>query len=123
VVVAEAGVGVAVRVTAVPLVKLALQVVPQSIPAGLDVMVPVPVPALITASIGGPPGGPPNMATTLCVPVTVTVHGLVPLHPPPLQPVNVDPPLGVGVEAGLVAVAGDDVLSYTEARTPVASLI
>ncbi len=38
--------GAAVRVTMVPLVKLALHVVPQLIPAGLLVIVPPPVPAL-----------------------------------------------------------------------------
>ena len=42
--------GVAVRVTCVPLAKLALHVVPQLIPDGLLVMVPVPVPALCTVS-------------------------------------------------------------------------
>ena len=51
-VVAGAGVAVAVRVTVVPLVKPALQVVPQSIPAGSDLTVPFPV--LITVSVGGP---------------------------------------------------------------------
>jgi hypothetical protein len=38
---------VAVRVTLVPLGKLALQVLPQAIPAGLDAMVPSPLPALV----------------------------------------------------------------------------
>jgi hypothetical protein len=42
--------GVAVSVTGVPLVKLALHVVPQLIPEGLLVIVPVPVPALATVS-------------------------------------------------------------------------
>jgi hypothetical protein len=42
--------GVAVSVTGVPMVKLALHVVPQLIPEGLLVMVPVPVPASCTVS-------------------------------------------------------------------------
>ena len=42
--------GVAVSVTGVPLVKLALHTVPQLIPEGLLVIVPVPVPALSTVS-------------------------------------------------------------------------
>ncbi len=41
---------VAVKVTDVPLSKLALQVDPQLIPEGLLVTVPVPVPAFCTAS-------------------------------------------------------------------------
>jgi hypothetical protein len=43
--------GVATRLTASPALKLALQVVPQSMPAGLEVTVPVPVPDFVTVSI------------------------------------------------------------------------
>ena len=46
----EVAFGAAVSVTIVPLVKLALHVVPQLIPAGLLVTFPAPVPALWTVS-------------------------------------------------------------------------
>lgn len=52
-------VGVAVRVTEVPLENMALQVLPQLIPAGLLVTVPVPLPERVTVSCGDegfPPG-------------------------------------------------------------------
>ena len=43
--------GVAVRVTEVPLLKVAAQVEPQLIPAGVLVTVPVPVPAGVTVRV------------------------------------------------------------------------
>jgi hypothetical protein len=43
--------GVALRVTAVPLAKLAEQVVPQLIPVGWLVTAPVPVPDFVTDSV------------------------------------------------------------------------
>ena len=46
----EPATGVAVSVTAVPLVKLAAQVAPQLIPTGELVTVPLPVPAGVTVS-------------------------------------------------------------------------
>ena len=46
----ELAFGVAVSVTMVPLVKLALHIAPQLIPARLLMIVPVPMPALCTVS-------------------------------------------------------------------------
>jgi hypothetical protein len=43
--------GVAVKVTAVLLLRIVVQVLPQLIPAGLLVTVPVPVPARVTVSV------------------------------------------------------------------------
>jgi len=43
--------GVAVRLTEVPLLKLALQVAPQLMPAGLLVTLPAPAPDLATVSV------------------------------------------------------------------------
>ncbi|HTX52057.1 MAG TPA: hypothetical protein VMD08_01505 [Candidatus Baltobacteraceae bacterium] len=94
--------GVAVKVTLVPLAKLALQVAPQLIPAGLLVTVPVPVPASVTVKgyvIWV------KVAVTFWTALMVTVQGPVPLHPPPLQPVKVDPPLGVAVRVTIVPLA------------------
>ena len=47
----ELPVGVAVRVTVVPWVKVSEQSVPQEMPAGLEVIVPVPVPVLLTLKV------------------------------------------------------------------------
>jgi hypothetical protein len=87
----DPGVGVAVRVTEVPLPNDALQAVPQLIPAGRLVTVPVPLPAKLTVSVA------PNVAVTDVLPVMVTVQVPVPLQPPPDHPENPDPALGVAV--------------------------
>ena len=62
---------------------------------------PLPVPALLTVSV--------NrctlvlkVAVTVVAALTVTVHGLVPEQPPPLQPANVDPPAAVAVSVTTV---------------------
>src|SRR6266508_3623982 len=67
----EPGLGVAVRVTEVPVAKFAEQRVLQSIPAGLLVTTPLPVPAavavatMLTLSLG--------LWTVICVKVAVQV--------------------------------------------------
>ena len=76
-------VALAVRVTWVPLAKLALQLEGQLIPPGLLVIVPVPLPEVVTVSSEDAP----------LTKAAVTVTGLLteswqlpaPLQPPPLQ--------------------------------------
>jgi hypothetical protein len=47
-----------------------------------------------------------NVAVTDCAALIVTVHvAAVPLQPPPLQPANVEPPLGVSVNVTAVPAA------------------
>src|SRR3989449_785364 len=87
----EPAAGAAVSVTAVPLVKLAEQVAPQVIPAGALVTVPLPVPAGVTVRVKvcGE-----KVAVTVVAAETVTVQAPVPVHPPPLQPVKIEPAAG-----------------------------
>jgi hypothetical protein len=72
----EPAAGVAVKVTCVPLLKLAEQVGPQLIPGGALVTVPVPVPALVTVKGNVSVA---KVAVTVCAMfmVTVQVGGLV----------------------------------------------
>src|SRR2546428_5177401 len=90
----EPAAGAAVSVTAVPLGKLAEQVAPQVMPAGELVTVPLPVPALLTVSarLGGVKG-----AVTVVAVESVTTQGPVPVQPPPLPPVKVEPAAGAAV--------------------------
>jgi hypothetical protein len=88
--------GAAVRLTTVPLVKLAEHVVPQAIPAGELVTVPVPVPPLATVRVKDP-GLAVKFALTDFAASMVTLHAPVPLHAP-LQPANVEPESGVAVK-------------------------
>src|SRR5437667_5568961 len=97
----EPAAGTAVSVTAVPFVKLAAQVAPQLIPAGLLVTVPVPVPAGVTVNtkVGA------KVAVTVVAAESVIMHEPVPEHPPPLQPVKVEPAAGVAVSVTTVPLA------------------
>jgi hypothetical protein len=76
-----------------------VQVAPQLIPAGLDVTVPVPVPALLTVRLNCCTA---KLAVTLVVAFMVTLQVPVPEQPPPLHPLNVDPPLGAAVRVTTV---------------------
>lgn len=58
-------------------------------PAGLLVTVPVPVPILVTVSAADEPTGPENSAPTVKFCVMITTHCPLPVHPPPLHPMNV----------------------------------
>src|SRR5213080_4433646 len=94
--------GLAVSVTAVPLVKLAEQVAPQVIPAGELVTVPLPVPTLLTVSAKL---GRLKVAVTGVAVETVTTQVPVPEHPPPLQPLKVEPAAGLAVSVTAVPLA------------------
>ena len=93
-------VGVAVRLTELPLVKLAVQLdVQLLIPAGLLLTVPVPVPALVT--VNEAVGAESNVALTEVFALKVTLQVPVPLHAPP-HPVNVAPLVGAAVKVTAV---------------------
>jgi hypothetical protein len=87
--------GAAVNVTEAPFGKLKLQVAPQSIPAGLLATVPSPTPALVTVRLNVV--GIAKLAVTVWSTFITTIHWPVPLQPPPLQPVNVEPAAGAAV--------------------------
>ena len=85
--------GVAVRVRVVPLVYVEEHVDPQLIPEGLPVIVPLPVPDLMIEIVRIFS----NVAVTVMLPLTVTVHVLVPEQPLPLQPVKTEPDVAAAV--------------------------
>jgi len=100
----ELDAGVAVKVTEVPLVKVAEQVVGQLIPDGLLATVPVPVPALVTARVKA---CVLNVAVTDLAAFIVTVQVPVPEHPPPLQPANTEPLAALAVRVTEVPLLND----------------
>ena len=85
--------GVAVKVTAVPLLRIVVQVPPQLIPAGLLVTAPVPVPARVTASVYV--AIKLKTAVQLMLPFIVTLPSLQSASPD--QFAKVEPEAGAGV--------------------------
>src|SRR5262249_61709334 len=98
----EPAAGVAVNVTAVPIVKDVEQVVPQEIPVGALVTVPLPAPALVTVSAND---DCTKLAVTEVAAFTVTVQVLAVPVQPPLQPVKVEPAAGVALNVTAVPLA------------------
>jgi hypothetical protein len=93
----------AVSVMPVPCANCDAQVAPQLIPTGAEVTVPVPVPAGVTVNVDG--GMVVNVAVTVVSASRATVHVLVPLHPPPDQPVNAELAEGAAVSVTLAPCA------------------
>ena len=98
----EPAAGVAVKVTTVPLVKPVEHVAPQEMPAGALVMLPLPAPDVATVSVNE---DCTNVAVTDVAALIVTLHVPVPVQPPPLQQVNVEPVAGVAVKVTAVPLA------------------
>ena len=90
--------GVAVSVTAVEFANAVEHVAPQAMPAGTLETEPVPVPALTTVRLRNSS----NVAVTVVSAVTVVTHVLVPVQPPPDQPVNTDPAVDAAVSVTVV---------------------
>src|SRR5882724_1839497 len=101
----EPATGVAVKVTAVTLVNAAEQAVPQEMPAGKLVTVPLPVPALLTVSVKD-----------------CKVQVPVPVQPPPLQPLKMDPAAGAAVKVIAVPLANAAEQAVPQ-ETPVGALV
>jgi hypothetical protein len=117
----ELPLGFAVSVKTVPCTKLALQFEPQLIPAGLLITVPSPDPDLFTVSVAV--GARLNVATTAFSPGAITVVQVpVPVHPPPLQPANIDPDDGVAVSVTILPV-GNEALQLFPQLIPAGVLV
>ena len=107
----EPAVGLAVNVTSSLKSYTSLQSPPQLIPAGKDVTVPAPVPSLDTDNKNV---SNVNVAVVDLAAFIVTAQGLVPneAHPAPLQPVNVEPAVGLAVNVT------SSLKSYTSLQSP-----
>ena len=90
----EPAFAVAVSVTVVPLLYGSEQSAPQLIPAGLLVTVPDPVPSLVTDKVNCCGA---KVAVTVLATFIFTTQLPVPEHPPPDQPVNVEPLDGAAI--------------------------
>jgi hypothetical protein len=96
----ESRLALGVSVTAAPLGKSLLQVLPQLIPEGEDVTLPVPLPSLVTVSVYMIRV---KVAVTVCAAVIDMLHVLlVPVHAP-LQPAKVEPLAGVAVKVTVLS--------------------
>jgi hypothetical protein len=67
-------------------------------PEGLLLILPEPVPGFDTVSAKARTLITSKLAVTVVFSVKDDVHSSVPLHPPPLQPENIDPRLAVAVK-------------------------
>jgi hypothetical protein len=98
----EPDAAVAVSVTLVPAAYASEQSVEQLMPAGLLVTVPLPI--RLTVNVTGVEVAV-NVAVIEVLTVILRIQLPVPLHPPPLQPANVDPDAGVAVSVTMVPAA------------------
>jgi hypothetical protein len=90
--------GTAVKVTEVPELNEALQVLPQVTPVGLEMTLPEPVPVLVTLRRYAVGALWANVAVTLRAAVMLTVQVVAVPAQPPLQPVKVEPVDGTAVK-------------------------
>jgi hypothetical protein len=92
----------AVSVTTVPKLKADAQVAPHVMPAGDDVTVPAPTSVTVSVLVVSV-----NVAVTVAAAFIVTTHVPVPVHPPPDQPVKLDPAVGAAVSVTAVPALND----------------
>ena len=94
----EPATGVAARLITVPELKDAEHVAPQLIPVGALVTVPLPVPARVRVKVNSGT----KVAVTEVFAFIATVQVPVPVHAPPLHPVNTEPADAAAVKITLV---------------------
>jgi len=100
----EPAAGAAVSVTELPVANAAEQVAPQETPAGALVTVPLPAPALLTVSVKDCKA---KVAVTEVAALIVTVQVPLPVQPPPLQPLKVEPAAGAAVKVTKVPLVNE----------------